>query len=325
MPATTWNTFSNDRQFDGGVRKRYFQRANQLASAGLAYELMGHKIDVSKRQGLYDTYDAATGILEETAEGAGESKVFVPRKVAERQIIIKTKKLGLVVSKELQEDDLYGYVSKHTPRLSDFTIRTLEQDFVDTFINTGFVYDAYRDQRDNWGNSGTGIPLYNDLHRAGLSGKTYANTGTISMLAEGSLGQALYAWTSMVDDGGLVTPQMPTNFDLWVHSSKLITARQIVHSTATQAVNVNSGVKSLTDGFTLNVRYTPYQTAANQWTLMPTNFDEENEGGFDVVMRHAPKIDTKENKDPDWKKWIASVSYSMLVGSARRAYSNKGS
>ena len=236
---------------------------------------------------------------------------------------LETKKLGLKVSRELQDDDLYGYVAKHSARLPDFTVRTIEQDFVDAFINTGFTYDSYRDQRDNFGAS-LSIPYYSASHRAGLSGKTYSNTGTTAALSEATLAQAAYAWTGMVDDGGLVIPMIPTSFALIVHGTQIGKALQIVNSLSTLTANVNSGVKRLGGEFSFKVFMTPYQTSTTQWTLVPLDFDEENEGGWDVIFRDTPVVETKTNQDPDWKKWIARTSYSNIVGSARAAYFNQG-
>lgn len=320
-----WNTFTNDRQFDGGVRRRYFQRANYLQSngPGLMFQNLGNTIDVAKRQNLVDTYDAAAGVLEEVAEGAGEAKLFLPRKIGERTLIVKTKSLGLKVTRELEKDDLYGYVAKHTPRLTDFTMRTLEKDFVDTFINNGFTYDSYRDQRDNFG-AALSIPLFSATHRAGISGKTYSNTSTNIALSESSLTAASYAWTGMLDDGGLVVPWVPKRFKLIVHGLALGKAQQIVKSVSTLTPSLNSGVKRQGDEFSYEVTYNPYQTNTLQWTLIPLDFDTEAEGGLDVVFRDKPTVETKVNEDPYWKKWIARVSYSMIVGSARSIWSNAG-
>lgn len=325
---SNWNTFTNDRQFDGGVRRRYFQRANYLQSngPGLLFQRVGNNIDVKKRQLLYDTYEAAAGLLEETAEGAGEAKLFIPRKIGERTIIVRTKKLGLKVTRELQDDDLYGYVEKHTPRLTDFTMRTIEQDFVNTFINTAFTYDAYRDQRDNFGVA-LSIPLASTTHRAGISGKTYSNTSTNVALSEASLAAAAYSWTGMLDDGGLVVPFVPTKFLLLVHGTMMAKAQQIVRSTSvinSIAGTLNSGVAKQGGEFQFQVSYTPYQTNVLQWTLIPLDFDTENEGGWDIVFRDKPVIESKTNQDPDWKKWIARTSYSNIAGSARAAYFNQG-
>jgi hypothetical protein len=324
MSTHQWSTLTlPNSQYDKDVDKTYFSTLKGMWDGGdLLYRKVGFLREL-KRGFFRDIVVAGARLYEPAAEGVGEAKTYVPRKVADMRAELTTYKAALVITRENMDDDFKSYIGQYTAELARYGEYSIEQTFVNKFLNitTGTVYDPTRDLRD-------GVSLYNVAHPVGLNGFVVSNlAATPSALSESSLAQALTSFTYTRNDDGLYLPQMIKKYWLVVHVSKMPTALQIVKSMSSLSDYKNDGVPSLINaiGLDIEVVTSPFLTSVDAWFLVAQDTALDQQGrGLVVAYKDMPKVEKKVNIDPDWVKYIGRFRLTMVATDYRSVYANEG-
>lgn len=323
MATPVWTTSLLPDQFNGDFNKRYFDASVKFLNGPNTLQKRLTRIVDTKRPYWKGTITTLRGNWGEVAEGIQEAPVVRPEKVRDMQVPIKLVKGVMAVSREQLEDDAangYGYVSSLAPKFAERGPKMLELDITDTFLNTGFTSNPYRDVRD-------GVSLFNTAHPAGNSGITYGNMpATGSALSETTLAQAVSYFRAGIygDDGDLQPMTEANRFILFVGADLELYANQLVKSLGSTVDNKNSAVINPvgpSNGINFDVVVVPYLTNRRAWFVQPVG----EESGLVTLMRvrpGAPERITREN--PDQVQWQGRMRYGLFVENPRLIYGNPG-
>ena len=318
-----FNTLSGTNIFDLNIEKRFWTKAfqfNKDSALPLLFREVGDVIDLKGKTFLDRSVEEAARVFEELAEGTEEVVTLEPRTVARMKSYSREYGLGVKVTERVMNTRGKDYILNYTDRFPELAYRTIERDWVNFFINTGFTFNALRDQRD-------GVALFSAAHPGGTLGAVYANTpGVASALTETSLAAGIGFFNAILDDSGLPYPLVTKKLILVVHPTRYAAAVQIAKSMSSMTDMKNSGVTNLVNsyGLDITVLQTAYQTSVTQWTLFVMDRPSEMGGLETFFFKQPGSVQKKVNQDPNWLKWYSIMDYGLAVSDPRVAYSNPG-
>jgi len=318
-----FNTLSGTNIFDLNIEKRFWTQAfqfNKDSALPLLFREVGDVIDLNGKTFLDRSVEEAARLFEEIAEGTEEVVTLDPRTVARMKSYSKEYGLGVKVTERVMNTRGKDYILKYTDRFPELAYRTIEKDWVNYFINTGFTFNALRDQRD-------GVSLYNVAHPGGALGGVYANMpATASAITETSLSTAIGYFNAILDDSGLPYPLVTKKLIMVVHPTRYAVAVQVAKSMSSQTDYKNAGVLSLVKSYTLDITVlqSAYQTSPLQWSLFVMDRPSEMGGLETFFFKQPGTVQKKVNQDPNWLKWYSIMDYGLAVSDPRVAYSNPG-
>ena len=318
-----FNSLSGTNIFDLNIEKRFWTQAfqfNKNSALPLLFREVGDVIDLKDKTYLDRSVEEAARLFEEIAEGTEEVVTLDPRTVARMKSYSREYGLGVKVTERVMNTRGKDYILKYTDRFAELAYRTIEKDWINYFINSGFTFNALRDQRD-------GVSLFNVAHPGGALGGVYANTPAVaSALTETSLATGIGYFNAILDDSGLPYPLVTKKVYLVVHPTRYPQAVQIAKSMSSQTDYKNSGVTSLVKSYDLEITVlqTAYQTSLTQWTLFVMDRPSEMGGLETFFFKQPGTIQKKVNQDPNWLKWYSIMDYGLAVSDPRVAYSNPG-
>ncbi len=178
----------------------------------------------------------------------------------QKEYVHTTYGLGAIITREMVEDDQYGYINK-VPRLLAEALRRTEETVATAVLNNGF---------DTAFTGADGQPLFSTAHpNAGSAGGTQSNRPTNAAdLTETSLEDGIIAIMNFRDENNnrlnLKPMKLVVSRSDWFNGTKILKTEYKTGS-ADNDVNVVSGLG-------LDLVYTNYLTDQDAWFLC-TNID----------------------------------------------------
>jgi len=262
-------------------------------------------IEVTTSDKAFEKYQGVTGLGLIAVKPQGKSVSFADPLLGFQGLITNVSyALATSVTREMADDDQYGYIKRLPRMLSDATFKT-EETIAHNLLNNGFGTQTTAD----------GLSLFNTAHITMDGSETFQNRPTVAAdLTQTALENAEIAIGNWPDERGQPSLAMPQKLVVAVDGR--FTAEKIV-GTKYEVDSANNTINPIAGKYKLIV--SPYITDADSWFLI-TDVPE----GL-IFQRRTP---AEMNKDGEFTTLNARFSVFTRFGTGvinpRCAYASPG-
>jgi hypothetical protein len=314
-----------------GINKWYGDEATALSKRFKDFIPVLYNVENSSKAYEEIAEILGFGLFGELGEGSAIDWDTI-RKGRDLKIVNVDFSKGYRVTRKMQRDEQYGLVSKFTKMLARSANKTVRYRAM-LPLALGFGAGTGTWNSDGWAattETYLGMdskPLFDDAHTLQLTGSVpdYSTTYTLpttwsnyssSALAESTLAAGLAALRTQPDEHGFVAGY--TANTLVVPSALYYTAQQLVNATATNTVQVNSGVPSLIAGSNLSILEIPELPDTAGWYLLSDVSERDTSVFYWREKPGAPETDVDFNTKDILVSMIFSCS--CALGSGKGLY-----